>query len=431
MLLRGKEKEMTKRIICVALLMLALAFVLASCGGHTHAFGEWETVKAATCDEAGSKERYCDCGEKQTEALAAVGHTYGEWETVKAATCDEAGSKERYCDCGEKQTQSISSPGHAYGKWVVTKEADCLTTGERYADCSVCGNKKTEAIPLSETHAYGEGVVTKEPTCSASGSKLFTCTVCGKTQVESVSPLGHSVDKTGKCSRCGVVTLNMTDSEIEKSKKVETMSYSVSEYSDSVTINIALKDGNSYNVEVPVYVDVRIEDDDGRVLYSKTLIKKSSQSKVEIDYDEIVDAYTDTGTLYYRVYNDYVSFDENSRELENIPWTVDVELPTLPQTIWHYSSSSCKVTNITYKVSGDYIYFYFTGEKTYDKNGNNYSDKCWIGWKLYDEDGYVVADGTCLTTSIKVGEKFKDEESTAWNVIEQGKSYRLVILNVS
>ena len=50
-----------------------------------------------------------------------------------------------------------------------------------------------------------------------------------------------------------------------------------------------------------------------------------------------------------------------------------------------YSSSSCKVTNITYKVSGDDIYFYFTGEKTYDKHGNNYSGYCRIGWKLYDE----------------------------------------------
>ena len=110
-----------------------------------------------------------------------------------------------------------------------------------------------------------------------------------------------------------------------------------------------------------------------------------------------------------------------------------IELPDVPQTISDtgYYASSCKVTGITYKVSGDDVTFYFTGEKTYDKNGNGYSQSCKIGWKLYDEDGYVVDSGTCYTTSIKVGEKFKDAKCNANNVIEQGKTYRLVIMNVS
>ena len=211
------------------------------------------------------------------------------------------------------------------------------------------------------------------------------------------------------------------------------MSHSVSEYSDEISINITLKDGDSYSVQVPVYVDVKITDDNGNVLYSETIIKKSSQSKVTIDYDEITNAITNTGTLYYTVYNDYVSFNTISNELEKIPWTVTIELPAVPQTISYtgYSASSCNVTGITYKVSGDDVTFYVTGEKTYDKNGSSYSQSCKIGWKLYDEDGYVVADGTCYTTSLKVGEKFKNEDFSAYNVIEQGKTYRLVIMNVS
>ena len=36
---------------------------------HTHSFGEWTTVKEATETEDGLKERYCDCGEKETQDI--------------------------------------------------------------------------------------------------------------------------------------------------------------------------------------------------------------------------------------------------------------------------------------------------------------------------------------------------------------------------
>ena len=424
-----------KIIIGSLLLLFASTLVLSACGNsksHTHQYGEWSVTRTATCTEAGEEARFCSCGDTQTRTLPTKEHCYGDWTVTKIATCTEAGEQEKVCSCGDKLTQSLAA-GHSYSEWVVVKEATCAQEGERYIICSACNDKKTESLSKSSTHTYNEGTITKSPTCTASGSKTVVCTVCNATKEESISPLGHSADSTGKCSRCGLMTLNMTNTEIEKSKKIETMSHSVSEYSDEIIINITLKDGASYSVQVPVYVDVKIVDDNGNILYSKTIIKKSSQSKVTIDYDEITDAFTNTGTLYYTVYNDYVSFDAISKELEKIPWTVTIELPNVPQTISDtgYFASSCKVTGITYEVSGDDVTFYFTGEKTYDKNGNSYSQSCKIGWKLYDEDGYVVDDGTCYTTSIKVGEKFKDASATAYNIIEQGKTYRLVIMNVS
>ena len=422
-----------KKIFLISTLWLVLICVMTSCN-HEHQWSEWQSSKVATCTQDGINIRVCDdCGESQSIPVSATGHSFGAWSISKEATCTVDGVEERTCACGEKETRNLEATGHSFGAWSISKEATCAQVGEKYATCTVCNHKKIEIIPKASTHTYDEGSITNPPTCIASGSKMFTCTVCATTKEESISPLGHSVDNTGKCSRCGLVTLNMTNSEIEKSKKIETMSHSVSEYSDEIIINITLKAGDSYSVQVPVYVDVKIVDDNGNILYSKTIIKKSSQSKVTIDYDEITDAFTNTGTLYYTVYNDYVSFEAISKELEKIPWTVTIELPSVPQTISHtgYSASSCKVTGITYEVSGDDVTFYFTGEKTYDKNGNSYSQSCKIGWKLYDEDGYVVDAGTCYTTSIKVGEKFKDADCTAYNVIEQGKTYRLVIMNVS
>lgn len=57
-----------KKIILITALLSLLAFVLISCG-HVHTFGEWTTVKEATCIEEGMKERICNCGEKETENI--------------------------------------------------------------------------------------------------------------------------------------------------------------------------------------------------------------------------------------------------------------------------------------------------------------------------------------------------------------------------
>ncbi len=401
-----------------------------------HKYGEWAESKSATCTEDGVKEQSCVCGDKKTQTIPATGHKYGEWAESKSATCTKDGVKEQSCACGDKKTKTIPATGHKYGKWTVGKEATCAKAGEKYAVCSTCNDKKTESIPKSNTHVYDGGTITKKATCTAVGNKKYTCNLCGSTKVENISALGHEVNNEGKCSRCGVVTLNMTSEEIEKSKKIKTMSGSVYEESDEIDIFIELKDASSYSVKVPAYVDVRIVDSNGKTLYSKTLIKKASSRQITIDYDDVTKSYTNTGTLYYKVYNDYFTLDEASKELEEIPWTVDVELPTVPQTIYYWSwsgaiSSSCEVTGITYEINGSDIKFYFTGKKTYDRQGNSYSDYCKIGWKLYDSEDYVVANGTCYTTALKVDEKFKDALDKARGVIEQGKTYRLEILNVS
>ena len=52
---------------------------------HEHAFGEWTTVTEATCTEDGSRERVCECGEKETEVIAALGHDFVNGECSR---CD-------------------------------------------------------------------------------------------------------------------------------------------------------------------------------------------------------------------------------------------------------------------------------------------------------------------------------------------------------
>lgn len=103
-------KKALKLILLPCITVVLCAVILTACNDvHTHAFGEWSTVKAPTCTEQGEMQRTCTCGEKETKNIATVGHSFGEWKTVKEATCTEQGKKQRTCTvCGEKETESVT-----------------------------------------------------------------------------------------------------------------------------------------------------------------------------------------------------------------------------------------------------------------------------------------------------------------------------------
>lgn len=72
------EKKMKKRIF-LSVLSLAVIFCGAAAGcSHTHTYGEWETVKEATCYEDGLRRRTCaEDGAEETEVIKAPGrHIY-------------------------------------------------------------------------------------------------------------------------------------------------------------------------------------------------------------------------------------------------------------------------------------------------------------------------------------------------------------------
>ena len=131
----------------------------------------------------------------------------------------------------------------------------------------------------------------------------------------------------------------------------------------------------------------------------------------------------------------HFSFAEYTLDISNLPVKgVTVNLPKLPKTYSEYGYSgkrtSVKITEITYKVSGDDLYLYFTGEKMYDEEGKKYSRCCDFGYKLKDSEGYVVKSGSISTTSLATGEKFKNESEVLYNCIEPGETYTLELLDV-
>lgn len=87
--------------ISTAMLLLAM-----SACGHDHKFCDWNTVKAVTCTESGTKERICECGEKETKEIAALGHDY-IFESEAPATLYESGEIKETCSRCDDQKSTV------------------------------------------------------------------------------------------------------------------------------------------------------------------------------------------------------------------------------------------------------------------------------------------------------------------------------------
>ena len=185
--------------------------------------GETQTAPADATASAPAGATETEESGAATETQGVHTHAFGEWAVVKQPTCTEAGSKERVCSCGEKETEAIAATGHSYGDWVLTKPATDAEDGEETKTCSVCGDKITRSVDMI-THNY-EATVTK-PTCTEQGYTTYVCSDCGKSYVDDYVPAtGHTVavDKAvsatcteaGKtegshCSVCGAVIVAQT-----------------------------------------------------------------------------------------------------------------------------------------------------------------------------------------------------------------------------
>lgn len=182
---------MKKALWVVLILILACILTLSACDDgneaqtpspeHIHAFGEWTTTKKANCTADGTNERYCSCGEKQTQTVGALGHVEVV-DAAVAATCTTDGKTEgKYCSrCNETlvaQT-AVGKLGHVEVVDVAvaaTCTADGKTEGKHCSRCSTVLVSQT--VLSSSGHKYNNGKITTQATCNQSGVKTFTCTV--------------------------------------------------------------------------------------------------------------------------------------------------------------------------------------------------------------------------------------------------------------
>lgn len=114
-----------------------------------HRFGEWTTVKAATCTKDGVSRRICSiCGVVEEKPVPATGHKFGEWTTTKKPTCTETGTEKRICTvCSKEETRVIAALGHTPGTEMLADKDD------HWNVCKVC-----HAVVNKTGHTYVNGI---------------------------------------------------------------------------------------------------------------------------------------------------------------------------------------------------------------------------------------------------------------------------------
>ena len=187
----------------------------------SHSFGQWVTVNEPTCTVAGKAERICSvCGKTETKAVDATGiHVYGDWNVVTPATCTVDGKAERACACGKTESKAIAATGHAWGEWTTVTEASCETDGLAKRICSKCGKEETKVLPAANAHTWGEWTTVTEASCETDGLAKRICSKCGKEETKvlpaanahtwgewtTVTEASCETDGLAKriCSKCG------------------------------------------------------------------------------------------------------------------------------------------------------------------------------------------------------------------------------------
>ena len=150
-----------------------------------HAWGEWNTVEAASCTKEGKAERICSvCKEVETKVLPMLAHNWSAWKTVVEPTCTAAGKAERTCSVGgEVETKELAKLGH--------EASDEWSHDDDY-HWHACCNGCNEVFDKGE-HVM-EWVITKNPTHNTTGLKHLECKVCGYSLADEEIPEEPNLD---------------------------------------------------------------------------------------------------------------------------------------------------------------------------------------------------------------------------------------------
>ena len=105
-----------------------------------HYFARWETIRQATCSEAGEQSRSCRrCTSSQTRVTKLKRHSFGRWRTLPRTDCSVPGEKQRACKaCGHEQLQATPSRKHWPSRWKVSIRAQLFKPGELIRTCRRC-----------------------------------------------------------------------------------------------------------------------------------------------------------------------------------------------------------------------------------------------------------------------------------------------------
>ena len=171
-----------------------------------HQWGEWSTTKAATCTEAGAKERKCsECEEIEKSAINALGHDWNEAtcsapKICKTCSATEGSASAHAYTVEAVKDEALKSPASTESAAVYYKSCACGAISTSDADTFTYGT------PIGHTHSFTVETVKTEAekssaTCEKAAVYYKSCS-CGAVSTNdaetftSGSALGHKDDNT-------------------------------------------------------------------------------------------------------------------------------------------------------------------------------------------------------------------------------------------
>lgn len=156
--------------------MLAVLFVACDDGAqpeHTHTYGAWTFATAPTENAAGTAERVCSCGDKETVTVAKLTDASVWTVTVSQdATHESAGFKAYKSDAFGTVTLTFPKGQHAYGEWEISTDPTETTTGIARRFCA-CGHYEEVALAvLTNTSVWTKS--TEGATHTTPGKEIYT-----------------------------------------------------------------------------------------------------------------------------------------------------------------------------------------------------------------------------------------------------------------
>lgn len=450
--------------------------------GHTEVVDK--AGKEATCTDTGLTEQkhcsVCNTVLSNQTVIPAKGHAKVVDVAGKAATCTDAGWSESShcstCNVVLSEKKTIDATGHVEAT-DLAKAATCTAAGlTEGKHCSVCNYVivKQNTIPATGHTVVVDAAVAA--TCTATGlTEGSHCSTCNTTLVKqnTVAKLSSHTYISGVCKHCGksdpnyVPTYSAGETWIVDGQFEFTINSVVRHRLCSSSYLNNYNDIGAKTAVIVNYTYKNIGSGELSIGKSSFTVYDSAGTKGDSSIFEIlcdhgsaagscINGGSCSAQLPIALVNDGSSITIIIKKSnKSATFTVNVtdapaEEPeedklngctinlgtSLPQTISYYTysgskQSSCSVTEVSFEVSGDDLYIYFTGRKTYDSRGSGQSDSCKIGWKLYDNNNNVIASGTAYTLSIATGEGFVKTKDTAYNCITAGGTYKLVLLNVN
>ena len=190
-------------------------------------FGLTATIQSMGIYPAHSYDNSCDasCNNDGCTHTRVTNHIWNEGEVTKYPTETEEGERKLTCTvCGETKTERIPVSEHIHRMTAnEAMEAGCETAGNTaYWYCEGCQKyfsdedgttevEKDSWIVAAKGHSWDAGEVTTEPSASAEGVKTYKCSGCTETKTEVVPATDYAWDfeKDEAISTFGTNTISL------------------------------------------------------------------------------------------------------------------------------------------------------------------------------------------------------------------------------